>query len=272
MKRREFMQTMAAGLAMFAAPAMLTMAKQLWASTPGDGRLRENFNSDWLFERQKHGGGALGSFDRNPVLGSQVEPKFRDVTRIDYDDSDWDPVRLPHTWNAFDSCDEIPGYFRGIGWYRKHFELGEDRRGKRVFLEFRDSFHRFMARFSRQLQGVVAIDGKVLRRSFDRASGKSALHMVSAWGLEQRLVLAQIATDAKSNEITAVTKLFRMLALKGAIVTADALKGNQGTLLDDVVLLLDDPELEASASAPVVEAEHGRIETRTAMVPRRSTG
>ena len=127
--------------------------------------------------------------------------------------------------------------------------------------QFRDSFQRFMAQFSEQLQGVVAIDGKVLRRSFDRASGKSALHMVSAWGSEQRLVLAQVATDAKSNEITAVPKLLRMLSLKGTIVTTDALncqrtiaeqiveqkgdyalalKGNQGTLYDDVVLLLDD--------------------------------
>jgi len=153
--------------------------------------------------------------------------------------------------------------------------------------QFRDSFQRFMAQFSEQLQGVVAIDGKVLRRSFDRASGKSALHMVSAWGSEQRLVLAQIATDAKSNEITAVPRLLRMLALKGTIVTADALncqraiaeqivaqkgdyalalKGNQGTLFDDVVLLLDDPELQASTAAPVVEADHGRIETRTATV------
>jgi predicted transposase YbfD/YdcC len=153
--------------------------------------------------------------------------------------------------------------------------------------QFRDSFQRFMAQFSEQLDGVVAIDGKVLRRSFDRASGKSALHMVSAWGSQQRLVLAQIATDAKSNEITAVPKLLRMLALKGTIVTADALncqraiaeqiveqqgdyalalKGNQGTLYDDAVLLLDDPELKASSSAPVVEADHGRIETRTATV------
>ena len=47
--------------------------------------------------------------------------------------------------------------------------------------------------------GVIAIDGKVLRRSFDKASGKSPLHMVSAWGCDQRLVLAQVATDAKSN-------------------------------------------------------------------------
>lgn len=69
----------------------------------------------------------------------------------------------------------------------------------------------------------VAIDGKVLRRSFDRASGKSPLHMVSARGCEQRLVLAQIATDAKSNEITAVPKLLEMLRLKGTIVTTDVL-------------------------------------------------
>jgi predicted transposase YbfD/YdcC len=153
--------------------------------------------------------------------------------------------------------------------------------------QFRDSFQRFMAQFSEQLQGVVAIDGKVLRRSFDRASGKSALHMVSAWGSEQRLVLAQIATDAKSNEITAVPRLLRMLALKGTIVTADALncqrsiaeqiveqkgdyalalKGNQGTLFDDVILLFDDAELKSSTSTPLVEADHGRIETRTATV------
>ena len=153
--------------------------------------------------------------------------------------------------------------------------------------QFRDSFQRFMAQFSEQLQGVVAIDGKVLRRSFDRASGKSALPMVSAWGSEQRLVLAQIATDAKSNEITAVPKLLRMLTLKGTVVTTDALncqrtiaeqivaqegdyalalKGNQGTLYEDVALLLDDPELNVSAARPVVEGDHGRIETRTATV------
>src|SRR5580700_1541624 len=89
--------------------------------------------------------------------------------------------------------------------------------------QFRATFQRFMAGFSEQCEGVVAIDGKVLRRSFDRASGKSPLHMVSAWGCEQRLVLAQIATDAKSNEITAVPKLLEMLRLKGTIVTADAL-------------------------------------------------
>ena len=153
--------------------------------------------------------------------------------------------------------------------------------------QFRDAFQRFMSQFSEQLQGVVAIDGKVLRRSFDAASGKSALHMVSAWGSEQRLVLAQIATDAKSNEITAVPKLLRMLTLKNTIVTADALncqrsiaeqiieqkgdyalalKGNQESLHDDVALLLNDPDAPHITMPPEVEAGHGRIETRTATV------
>src|SRR4051794_35903522 len=128
--------------------------------------------------------------------------------------------------------------------------------------QFQAAFQRFMARFSEQCQGVVAIDGKVLRRSFDQASDKSALHMVSAWGCEQRMVLAQIATDAKSNEITAVPEVLKLLSLKGTIVTTDALncqraiaqqivdqggdyvlalKGNQGTLHDDVRTYLADP-------------------------------
>ena len=167
---------------------------------------------------------------------------------------------------------------------------------------FRTVFQRFMARFAETVEGVVAIDGKVLRRSFDRASGKSALHMVSAWGCEQRMVLAQIATEAKSNEITAVPKLLEMLSLKGAIVTfafrsrhvnvpkcgtvdalncqreiaqkiidqggdyALALKGNQGTLHDDVVRFFDDPASNTVTAKPDVDGDHGRIETRTATV------
>src|SRR4051794_1222182 len=153
--------------------------------------------------------------------------------------------------------------------------------------QFRACFQRFMARFAEAAQGVVAIDGKVLRRSFDTASGKSALHMVTAWGCDQRLVLAQIATDAKSNEITAVPKLLEMLSLKGTIVTVDALncqreiaqkifdqggdyalalKGNQGTLHDDVVTYFNDPASQTVAAEPKVDGDHGRIETRTATV------
>ena len=154
-------------------------------------------------------------------------------------------------------------------------------------VQFRAAFQRFMKSFAEQCQGVIAIDGKVLRRSFDRASGKSPLHMVSAWGCEQRMVLAQIATDAKSNGITAVPKLLKMLSLKGTIVTVDALncqreiaqkiidqggdyalalKGNQGTLHDDVVAYFDDPASKTATAKPVVEADHGRIETRSATV------
>jgi predicted transposase YbfD/YdcC len=69
----------------------------------------------------------------------------------------------------------------------------------------------------------VAIDGKTLRRSHDRSSMQTALHLVSAWSVANQLVLGQEATDAKSNEITAIPKLLQMLELKGAIVTIDAM-------------------------------------------------
>ena len=88
---------------------------------------------------------------------------------------------------------------------------------------FEACFTRFMQRFAETLQGVVAIDGKTLRRSFDRAAGKSPLHMLHAWSADQRLLLGQLAVDGKSNEITAVPKLLDLLSLKGRIVTADAL-------------------------------------------------
>ena len=153
--------------------------------------------------------------------------------------------------------------------------------------QFRTAFQRFMTEFSATCQGVVAIDGKVLRRSHDRASRKSALHMVSAWGCEQRMVLAQIATDEKSNEITAVPELLKMLSLKGTIVTVDALncqraiaqqivdqggdyalalKGNQPTLHADVALFLDDPAREAGETDSTISADNGRIETRVATI------
>jgi predicted transposase YbfD/YdcC len=70
---------------------------------------------------------------------------------------------------------------------------------------------------------VVAIDGKTLRRSFDRAGGKSALHLVHAWATANHLLLGQVAVDEKSNEITAIPELLRVLELAGAIVTIDAI-------------------------------------------------
>jgi predicted transposase YbfD/YdcC len=68
-----------------------------------------------------------------------------------------------------------------------------------------------------------AIDGKTLRRSFDRAKGQSALHRVHAWATANHLLLGQVAVDPKSNEITAIPKLLRMLEISGAIVTIDAM-------------------------------------------------
>jgi len=70
---------------------------------------------------------------------------------------------------------------------------------------------------------VIAIDGKTLRGSFDKASGKSAIHMISAWSSANSISLGQLVVDAKSNEITAIPKLLDMLQLKGATVTIDAM-------------------------------------------------
>ena len=102
---------------------------------------------------------------------------------------------------------------------------------------------------------VVPIDGKTLRHSYDRSLGKAAIHLVSAWASANRLVLGQLKVDDKSNEITAIPELLKLLVLKGCIVTIDAmgcqteivsliveqeadyvisLKGNQGHLHDDV--------------------------------------
>lgn len=70
---------------------------------------------------------------------------------------------------------------------------------------------------------IVALDGKAVRRSFDTASGKNALHLVNAWASESRLVLGQVAVDTKSNEIKAIPKLLELLDIRGCIVTCDAL-------------------------------------------------
>ena len=70
---------------------------------------------------------------------------------------------------------------------------------------------------------LIAIDGKTLRGSLDQASGKSAIHMVSAWCQANHMVLGQLATDDKSNEITAIPELLKLLDIKGAVVTIDAM-------------------------------------------------
>ncbi|HUC71351.1 MAG TPA: ISAs1 family transposase [Stellaceae bacterium] len=153
--------------------------------------------------------------------------------------------------------------------------------------QFRACFQRFMARFSEACTGVVAIDGKVLRRAIDSTHPGSALHMVSAWCCDTRLVLAQIATTAKANENTAVVQLLEMLRLKGTIVTTDALncqrdigrriieqggdyvlalKGNHHALHADVARFFADPHHDCAVSHATRDNDHGRIETRRSLV------
>ena len=80
--------------------------------------------------------------------------------------------------------------------------------------EFQSCFIGWVASLNEMLEGVVAVDGKTLRRSFDTCSGKAAIHMVSAWACDQKLVPGQRKVDDKSNEITAIPELPALLTLK----------------------------------------------------------
>lgn len=89
---------------------------------------------------------------------------------------------------------------------------------------FEEGFIAWASSLARELpDGIVAVDGKTLRRSFDWANARSAIHMVSAWSTANELVLGQLNTDTKSNEITTIPKLLKMLALEGSLVTIDAM-------------------------------------------------
>ena len=81
--------------------------------------------------------------------------------------------------------------------------------------QFEACFLTWIQSVNEKISGMIAVDGKTLRRSHDKANGKKALHMVSAWASEARLVLAQVAVDEKSNEITAILELLRLLVLEG---------------------------------------------------------
>jgi hypothetical protein len=81
---------------------------------------------------------------------------------------------------------------------------------------------------------VIAIDGKTLRQSYDKGNGKGAIQMVSAWATANRLVPGQCKVESKSNEITAIPKLLKMLEVKGCIVTIDAM-GTQTRIAQQIV-------------------------------------
>lgn len=136
---------------------------------------------------------------------------------------------------------------------------------------------------------IIAIDGKTLRHSYDTARNKPAIHMVNAWACKNNLVLGQFKTEEKSNEITAIPELLKILDIKGHTVTIDAmgcqtaiakqiieqegdyvlnLKGNHKSLFEDVSLFISshvdkgtnrDTEFNYSE---IVTGDHGRIETR----------
>ena len=98
---------------------------------------------------------------------------------------------------------------------------------------------------------VVAIDGKTLRRSFDRASSKSAIHMVSAWASANHISLGQVVVDEKSNEITAIPKLLKILELSGCLVTIDAM-GCQVEIARAIVEAKADYVLAAKDNQPTL--------------------
>jgi predicted transposase YbfD/YdcC len=154
---------------------------------------------------------------------------------------------------------------------------------------FRRAFVTWMQTLVGDTKGkLIAIDGKTARRSFDRANEKSALHLVSAWVRDNQLVLGQLATEEKSNEITAIPVLLGMLDVRGATVTIDAmgaqkeiaktivekeadyilaLKGNQGNLHAQVVEFFKDAGTEPFESVSHTFHEthdeaHGRREVR----------
>lgn len=153
--------------------------------------------------------------------------------------------------------------------------------------EFEKRFLRWMGSVCSKTP-LIAIDGKTLCGSHNKGDGKAAIHLISAWAVENRLVLGQIKTDEKSNEITAIPELLSVLDLAGCIVTIDAmgaqrkiarqitakggdyvlgLKGNQGKLKKDVARFFscavrDDFVLLEHDYHKTVEKDHGRIETR----------
>lgn len=152
---------------------------------------------------------------------------------------------------------------------------------------FARCFTSWVASLSGHVKGVIAIDGKTLRGSKQDSSGKGALHMLSAFAHEAGLVIGQCPVDGKSNEITAIPELLDSLELSRSIVTIDAmgcqkniaakivekeadyllaLKGNQGSLHDDVRLFCEEKSREVAwHTHDTTDGDHGRIEERSCM-------
>lgn len=195
-------------------------------------------------------------------------------------------------------------------WLSPWFELSHGTPSQDTFLRVfalldPKSLHKAFTAFSELLfeaaqGGHVAIDGKTLRGSFDTASGKKAIHLVNAWLNELGVVLGQVKTDTKSNEITAIPELLEQLRLDGCTVSIDAagcqreiarviaeqnadyvlaVKGNQPTLQEDILRLfrearddrrrsVDEIDRPQVTTAESTDSGHGRLEKRTASLCR----
>ena len=154
---------------------------------------------------------------------------------------------------------------------------------------FAECFTHWVSGLADAKEDVLALDGKVMRRTLDKANGAKATWLVSAWSVANNVCFGQEKVDDKSNEITAIPKLLALLDIKGSTVTIDAmgsqtkiadkivdkkgnyligLKGNQGNLHGDVTLFLDDLIEQRISGYSVdkhidINGDHGRIETRT---------
>jgi predicted transposase YbfD/YdcC len=154
--------------------------------------------------------------------------------------------------------------------------------------QFQSCFIAWVGKLTGLSAGVIAIDGKTLRRSYQEGGAKAPIHMISAWSAAHSLVLGQVKVADKSNEITAIPKLLDLLTIKSATITIDAmgcqreiaakivakeadyvlaLKGNQGTLREDVELFFTEQKACKYRDCIVdrhetIEKSHGRIETR----------
>lgn len=188
------------------------------------------------------------------------------------------------------------------GWLRQFLELpngipSHDTFG-RVFARldadaFRQRFIQWVRDVHTLTKGqVVAIDGKTVRRSGDKAAGTAAIHLVSAWASANQLVLGQVKVEGKSNEITAIPELLNMLVLRGCVVTLDAMgcqkkivqtirerqadyvlrvKENQGQLYQDIAEWFTYAEQVRfqdmdHSHKQTVNKDHGRVEVRDCWV------
>ncbi len=179
---------------------------------------------------------------------------------------------------------ELPGGIPSHDTINRVFQMLDPEQFHRAFFQWTNSI-------VGKIQGVVAIDGKTVRRSREEASGLRPIHVVSAWANEAGMVLGQLRVDEKTNEIKAIPELLEVLCLEGCIVTIDAMgtqkeiakaiidkkadyilqvKGNQQSLLDDISLYFkeevfrrDKKELEVKNKYyKDICFEHGRVEVR----------